>query len=760
MSDNNISQNTNDDIINNIEDVNQNTRVGNSNDELHDYLEIGQEIELKENSNIIHVSADGDDSLGDGSRDNPYKTIKQAINNSNGESTIHLSEGTYDDFNLTVNKTLRIVGVKDKTILDGKNMFRIFKMNSPAKLTLIGLTLINGGGDGEENGVGGSIYNDGGELTLINCTVKNSNAGLNGGAIYNNLGSLTIIDSDIINNSAFQYGGAIYSLGVTKIESSFFSENHVLAEKGVGGAIACGGIASFNNTVFSKNYAIYSAGAILNLANATINNCSFIEQNTNYTAGAISNHNYLIINNSQFIRGYAKHYAAAILAPPSGQHIVTEVYNTIFEKNHVTNHAAVSNNFKNTELKMESCAIVGNYILLNSGKAYGDVALDDNASLLYCWWGQNDIGHYYSPHSSDWDAWKINASRWLIMTFTSNNEIIEQDKSNILTVSLHQYFDNETKEMYDYDKTINLPLTVKFYTNAGTIGNVVLENGTASIRYLPNSDVRTVYAKLNDQILEIQVKMKNDSKLTANDFTEYYQSGKKLEVKITDSNGNGLSNKSIDLTISGKTYAAKTDQYGTAKFSINSNPGTYNAKISFADDDYRNQNKYITVKILKIKTSLSAKNLVKYYKASKKLTVKLLDNNKKPVASKKIKLTVAGKNYYSTTNSKGIATFAINNKVGNYNAKITFAGDSKYQKSQANVKITVKFKTVSKGSKDKAMVKKIQNALKKKGYYTGYKVNGIYDKNTQNSVKQFQKSNGLKVTGKVDQKTAKKLKII
>ncbi|WP_407414948.1 peptidoglycan-binding protein, partial [Methanobrevibacter sp.] len=349
----------------------------------------------------------------------------------------------------------------------------------------------------------------------------------------------------------------------------------------------------------------------------------------------------------------------------------------------------------------------------------------------------------------------------LIMTFTSNNEIIQQDKNNILTVSLHQYFDNETKEIYDYDKTINLPLTVKFYTNAGTIGNVVLENGTAAITYSPGANVRTVYAKLNDQILEIPVKLKNDSKLTVNDFTGYYKSNKKLEVKITDGNGNGLSNKTINLTISGRTYSEKTDQYGTARFSINSNPGTYSAKISFADDDYRNQNKDITVKIQKIKTSLSANNLVKYYKDSKKLTIKFLDNNKKPVASKKIKLTIAGENYYSTTNSKGIVTFAIN-KVGNYNAKITFAGDSKYQKSQANVKVSVKFKTVSKGSKDKAMVKKIQNALKKKGYYKGYnlKVNGIYDKHTQNAVKQFQKSKGLKVTGKVDQTTAKKLKII
>lgn len=143
-------------------------------------------------------------------------------------------------------------------------------MNSDAKLTLIGLNLINGNIDADANGFGGAIMNNGGELTLINCTVKDSYASANGSGIFSNNGKLTIIKSDIINNSAVQYGGGIYSPGITNIADSFFTENHIIAEKGVWGAVACGGIASFNNTVFFKNYAIYSAGAILNFANATI----------------------------------------------------------------------------------------------------------------------------------------------------------------------------------------------------------------------------------------------------------------------------------------------------------------------------------------------------------------------------------------------------------------------------------------------------------------------------------------------------------
>ena len=107
------------------------------------------------------------------------------------------------------------------------------------------------------------------------------------------------------------------------------------------------------------------------------------------------------------------------------------------------------------------------------------------------------------------------------------------------------------------------------------------------------------------------------------------------------------------------------------------------------------------------------------------------------------------------------------NKKGTFKATVTYKGNKYYNKVSKKTKITVKiaFKTVSKGSKDSAMVKKIQMALKGNGYYLTYdghylKIDGIYGDCTVRSVKQFQKDNGLKVTGKVDENTAKKLGII
>ena len=697
LSDRDISQNIDDNIINTIEleDENENTEIISADSE--NILDETDENQLNNaGSNSIYVSTLGNDLTGDGSQNKPYKTIKQGIDNSNNESTIYLTEGNFDAHNLTIDKTLTIEGEKDKTFIDAQNLGRIFYMNSDTKLTLIGLTLINGNIADNETGIGGSIYNNGGELAIIDCTIKDSFANNTGGAIYSS-GILKIRNSNIINNNATIYAGAIYTSGITIIENSNFKENEAPGDEGttsgIGGAIICRGNTLIKDTIFENNFAHYSAGAISSYDDISLDNCSFLNQKTNYTGGAISNHGHAIINNSIFSKNQARFYAAAILAPPSGVHVITEVYNTIFEKNFVGAHGAVSNNFKNVELKMENCALVGNYIQLEQGgKIYGDVALDDNASLLYCWWGQNEISpYYYSPHNENWEAWKINASRWLVMEFTSSNGIIDQDMKNVLNVNIKHYFDNETQEIYDYDGDINLPLTVKFYTNTGkTIGEVKLVNGSASINYIPEKNVKTVYAKLNNQTLEINVPQKNESKLVANDLSKYYKANKDLEVKLTDENDNPLYNKTIKFTLSGKEYTRSTDNNGIAKLAINLSPGNYTVQVSFVDKEYRNQNKNVKITVLKNKTSISASNLVKYYKNSTKLSVKLLDNNKKPITSKTVKIKIAGKTYSKKTNSKGIATLAINNKVGTYSVKISFNEDKFYQSSSKTIKVYVK----------------------------------------------------------------------
>ena len=634
-------------------------------------------------SSEAYISPNDGDELRDGSQENPYNNLKDAINHASNDSTIYLKQGNYageDNRNISLDKSVTLVGEsKENTVIDCEASERLFTMNSNSSLTLINLTLKNGNSTGN----GGLIYNEGGQITIKNCILSNSQAYPNGGAIYNNLGTLNIENSCFKNNSAFQYGGVIYTIGQTNIINSEFTQNFLTSEVAVGGCIAAGGKLNLDGCLFSDNFSPYSAAALLNIGNATINNCRFERLSTAYTAGAISNHKYALINNSYFGYNDVKYYAGAILAPPSGQHVITKVYNTIFEHNHAGLHGAVSNNFKDTELFMENCAIVGNYITKN--KVYGDIALDDNATIQYCWWGQNNVSsYYYSPHDGNYNPEKINVSTWLVMTFSSNGGIVYKNKNNVLTVDLNYYFDNETKEIRKLNGNINLPLEVTVYTNSQTITKKLV-NGIATFNIKPAANDDVIYAKINNQTLKLDVDSKF-STLIASDFTSYYGSGKKLSIKLADCFNNGIGGEKVSIIIAGKTYTAYTNNNGIASFVVKNTPKTYNVKVVYKGNKYTATSKSIKVKIVKPTIKASKTTIRK----KGKFVVTFKDANKKPIKNVKVKFKIKGKTYIKTTNGKGQAKITINLKANRkYTVKVGFQSTKTYGTTTLTKKIKV-----------------------------------------------------------------------
>ena len=633
-----------------------------------------------------YISPDGNDDLGDGSQKNPYSSLRHAIDYTSNDSTIYLNEGHYvgeDNRNISLDKSVTLIGKsKENTIIDCELSGRLFAMNSNSRLTLINLTLTNG--NLTDNG--GLIYNEGGQIIIKNCILRNSQGYLNGGAIYNNFGTLTIEDTCFINNTAVQYGGVIYTIGQTSIRNSNFTQNVMTSQESVGCCIASNGKLNLDGCIFSNNFVVYSAAALLNLGNATINNCRFEYLTTNYTAGAISNHNYAVINNSYFGYNDVKYYAAAILAPPSGHHVITKVYNSIFEKNHAGYLGAVTNNFKDTELIMEKCAIVGNYI--QKDKFYGDIALDDNATALYCWWGQNNVStYYYSPHSSDHRPEKINASRWLVMTFSSDNGIVYKNKKNILTVDLNYYFDNETKEIRKLNETVNLPLEVTVYTPSKTITKKLV-NGVATFNIKPEENDDEVYAKIDNQILKLDVNSRY-STLIVKDFVKYYKNSKKLSVKLLDCYNEGISGEKVSIKMAGKTYTARTNDDGIASFKIKDNPKTFNVKVTYKGNKYYAGNSK-TIKVKVVKPIIKASKTTIRKKGKFVVTFKNAD--KKPIKHVKVKFKLNGKTLIKTTNAKGQAKITINLKA---NKKYTVKAGFKSTKTYGTTTLTKKIKVIA-----------------------------------------------------------------
>lgn len=92
----------------------------------------------------------------------------------------------------------------------------------------------------------------------------------------------------------------------------------------------------------------------------------------------------------------------------------------------------------------------------------------------------------------------------------------------------------------------------------------------------------------------------------------------------------------------------------------------------------------------KIKTTIKASDLKMHYKDGSKFTITLKDSSKKAIKNTKVKMTIDGKTYTKTTDSKGKASLSIGLKSGKYTITTSFDGTKKYYKNSVKNTVTVK----------------------------------------------------------------------
>ena len=153
------------------------------------------------------------------------------------------------------------------------------------------LNIINSVFDGFNRG----IYNDKGNVKIIDSTIMNCHSQGDGGAIFNN-GSLFVKNSKLNKNHA-EYGGAIFNTeGKSIIINSIFNDNHVKNYSACdnsgyrmntdfsmglsyGGAIhnTESGQLKVSDSLFSDNTAQFNGGALSSISEVEIENCSFLD---------------------------------------------------------------------------------------------------------------------------------------------------------------------------------------------------------------------------------------------------------------------------------------------------------------------------------------------------------------------------------------------------------------------------------------------------------------------------------------------------
>lgn len=213
--------------------------------------------------------------------DSGLGSLRQAILDANsavGQDTIEFNSSlTGGTINLTSGEllisdslTVNGLGANSLAIDAGgtSRVFNIFNFNSQPEVTLNGLTISGGQGDGFF-GYGGGITNYG-LLTINNSTITKNFANFAAG--IQNIGTITIANSTIFDNTATSSFGGFYNVGQATIINSTISGNQASF---FGGGIFNSNLLTIENSTITGNSGsdgggIFSFGGADVLINNTI----------------------------------------------------------------------------------------------------------------------------------------------------------------------------------------------------------------------------------------------------------------------------------------------------------------------------------------------------------------------------------------------------------------------------------------------------------------------------------------------------------
>jgi fibronectin-binding autotransporter adhesin len=148
------------------------------------------------------------------------------------------------------------------------------------------------------NGVGGGIYNGGGESTTVTGGTISNNTASSGGGIYNE-GTLDITGDAIGGNIASGVGGGIFSDSALTLAGVTISGNSAGADGG--GVEDDDTTAIYSNSTFSNNTAVGDGGGIDNGSGiSTVDNSTFNGNSANNGGGIANVMSTLTVNNSTF----------------------------------------------------------------------------------------------------------------------------------------------------------------------------------------------------------------------------------------------------------------------------------------------------------------------------------------------------------------------------------------------------------------------------------------------------------------------------
>ena len=154
--------------------------------------------------------------------------------------------------------------------------------------------------------------------------------------------------------------------------------------------------------------------------------------------------------------------------------------------------------------------------------------------------------------------------------------------------------------------------------------------------------------------------------LTGYDETFYTTQNASYYVTLTDEEGYGIANKSITITINGKTYEKITGYDGSILLNINLNAGNYTASAK-----YKNKTTTNTIRIIE-DAFISTSNTNAYENINFIYMIELKDHKNNGIANGKITVKANGQTYTTKTDSNGRANITLNLPEGRFNITTSY----------------------------------------------------------------------------------------
>ncbi|WP_407424714.1 Ig-like domain repeat protein [Methanobrevibacter sp.] len=151
-------------------------------------------------------------------------------------------------------------------------------------------------------------------------------------------------------------------------------------------------------------------------------------------------------------------------------------------------------------------------------------------------------------------------------------------------------------------------------------------------------------------------------RLYADNVEKYMGGPQRLYIYLKDKYDSSLVGEKVAVTVNGQTYYPIVKDTGYASLAINLGPGEYNVNVKY---DGKFDNAKCDAKVL-VKTTLSAQDIVKYYKNDTQFYASFLDKNGNTLKNSNVQFNINGVFYTRTTDKNGVAKLNINLNPGKY----------------------------------------------------------------------------------------------